>query len=163
MQEFTLRVANLANYDNGDDRNLVTKAAHFAETCHRGFFRLDKTPYILHPFAVATILSEWKAPPPILAAALLHDVFKKRYSRLSSSAALKAELEAEFPASLLSLVRDVALLGEFGPSLIQKPVEVSVEQDQETHIEGRRSFSWAYRILEKDPMAVVIKLADRLH
>jgi len=163
MQEFTLRVANLATYDNGDDRNLIMKAAQFAERCHQGFFRLDETPYIFHPIAVATILSEWQAPPLILAAALLQDVFKEQYSHLPSGAALKAELEAEFPASLLSLVGNVALLGKFGPSLIQKPVEVSVEQDQETYRERNRSFSWAYRILQQDPMAVVIKLADQLH
>jgi (p)ppGpp synthase/HD superfamily hydrolase len=159
MQELTQLLTNLATYDNSEDRILVTKAAQSAEMCHRGFFRLDKTPYIFHPIAVATILSEWKAPPPILAAALLHDIHKRRCSHVPST----ATLEAEFPSSLLSLVQDVASLGELGPSLIQKPVEVSVEQDQETDRGGSQRFLWANVILQQDPIAVVIKLADRLH
>lgn len=159
MEELTQLLTNLAIYDNSEDGVLVAKVAQFAEKCHQGFSRLDGTPYILHPIAVATILSEWKAPPNILAAALLHDIFKMQYSHVPSPAIL----EAEFPPSLISLVHDVASLGELGPALIQKSVEVSAEQDQETDMGGSQRFLWANVILQQDPMAVVIKLADRLH
>lgn len=164
MEELNQLLANLATYNNAEDgRNLVLKAANFAERCHQDILRLEGTPYILHLLAVATILSEWQAPPEILAAALLHDVFKQQYSHLAAGPDLKAELEAEFSLSLLSLARNVASLGSLGPSLMQRPLEVSAEQSRGNHNEGSRRFLWIYRILQQDPMAVVIKLADQMH
>ncbi len=159
MKELTQFLTNLERYDDSEDRVLVAKAAHFAERYHEGFSRLDGSPYMLHPIAVASILSEWHAPPVILAAALLHDVFKQRYSHVPSLAAL----EAEFPPSLVSLVKDVASLGELGPSLTQKRVEVYAEQALESNLRSNQRFLWAMVLLQRDPMAVVIKLADRLH
>lgn len=157
MQEFTQLLAILATYEHNEDNDLVMKAARFAELCHRDFSRLDGAAYFVHSLEVARILKEWHAPALIVAAALLHDVFKKGFSHVPSS----ADLAHEFPPSLLSLVQHVDALGKLGPSLIQKPVEVSVEQEQE--IGRERNFFWANIILQQDPMAVVIKLADRLH
>lgn len=159
MQEFARFLTSLEKYAGSEDRVLVTKAAHFAERCHNGFSRLDGSPYMLHPIAVANILRAWHAPPAILATALLHDVFKQRYSHIPSLGVL----EAEFPASLVTLVKDVASLGKLGPSLIQKPVEVYAEQVHETNLRSGERFLWAMVLLQRDPMAVVIKLADRLH
>lgn len=185
MEQLTRLLAKLATYNDSEEgRVLVEKAAQFAERCHEGFFRLDGSPYILHPIAVATILSEWQAPPEILAAALLHDVFKRQYSHVPSL----TTLEANFTPSLISLVNDVASLGGWGPALIQASVEVSAEQVQESSLNGSEQFassywrvsgigsetqesnlnssersSWAVVVLQRNPMAVVIKLADRLH
>lgn len=162
MKELSQLLTHLEKYDDSENRILVAKAAHFAERCHEGFFRLDGTSYIIHAIAVASILSEWHAPPAILAAALLHDIFKQRYSHVP----LMAHLEAEFPPTLVSLVKDVASLGELGPSLTQKHVEVFAEQVQEadeSNIQSSQRFLWATVLLQRNPMAVVIKLADRLH
>jgi (p)ppGpp synthase/HD superfamily hydrolase len=156
MKALEQLLANLAQYDNSDGHALVIRAANFAERCHAGSFRLDGNPYILHSIAVAHILSEWLAPPEILAAALLHDVLREKYSHVPTLAAL----EAEFPPSLVSLVKDVTSLGKLGPSLIQKHVEIYAEQAYES---SSQRFSWAMKLLQQDPMAVVIKLADRLH
>lgn len=156
--------ANMEKYVSSEDRVLVIQAAHFAEQCHEGFFRLDGSPYILHPIAVATILSEWQAPPEILAAALLHDIFKRQYSQEP----LKEVLEAAFSPSMLSLIQDVASLGKLGPSLTQRevyigPEQMYVEQEHLADMRGSQKFYWATTLLQRNPMAVVVKLADQLH
>src|SRR5713226_5063313 len=160
MEQLTQLHSKLATYNDSEEGQvLVENAAQFAERCHEGFFRLDGSSYILHPIEVATILSEWQAPPEILAAALLHDVFKRQYSHVPSL----TTLEANFTPSLISLVNDVASLGGWGPALIQASVEVSAEQVQESSLNDSEQFSWAVVVLQRNPMAVVIKLADRLH
>jgi (p)ppGpp synthase/HD superfamily hydrolase len=159
MDELLPFLTCMERYNDSEDRVLIAKAAHFAQRCHEGFSRLDGSSYILHPIAVANILEAWQAPPIILAAALLHDVFNRRYSHVPSL----ATLEAEFPPSLVSLVQDVASLGELGPSLIQKHVEVYAEETYESTKRSSQRFLWATVLLQRDPMAVVIKLADRLH
>src|SRR5215471_5231649 len=138
MKELIQLLAKLATYDDSEEGGvLVEKAAQFAKTCHAGFSRLDGSPYILHPIAVATILSEWQAPPEILAAALLHDVFKRQYTRVPSL----TTLHANFTPSLVSLVQDVASLGELGPALSQASVEISTNQVQEKNSNGSERFS----------------------
>ena len=161
MKELLQLLTNMKSYSNSEDRVLVIRAAYFAEQCHDGFFRLDGSPYILHTDAVATILSEWNAPAEILAAALLHDIFKRRYSSVPPMEAL----EAKFSPSLVSLVKDVVSLGELGPSLTQREVykQTYVEQEYSTDVRGSQKFLWATALLQRNPMAVVIKLADRLH
>jgi len=185
MKELTQLLEKLATYDESEEgRVLVEKAAQFAEWCHAGFSRLDGSPYILHPITVATILSEWQAPVEILAAALLHDVLNTQYSQVPSL----AELEKNFAPELISLVRDVASLGEFRQALYQSSVEVSTEEVQESNSNDDERLtsgswdvsgygwevqessekriervSWAFVVLQRNPIAVVIKLADRLH
>jgi (p)ppGpp synthase/HD superfamily hydrolase len=183
MQELTQLLEKLATYDTSEDgRILVEHAAQFAEACHAGFSRLDESSYILHPIAVATILSEWQASPEILAAALLHDVFNKRYSQAPSL----TDLEANFPPPLSLLVRDVASLSEFGQALYQASISAErVEESttnsdeqlssdlwdvtpfsweiQENNLNSGSRPSWAVVVLQRNPMAVVIKIADRLH
>lgn len=164
MEELSPLLTNLKSYSNDEGRVLVIRAADFAEQCHAGFFRLDRSPYIHHPVAVATMLSEWHAPPEILAAALLHDVFKPQYAYVPSMQAL----EANFSPSLVSLLRDVVSLGKLGPSLMQRdvyiePEQMDIEPENLVDRRGSQKFYWATVLLQRDPMAVVIKLADRLH
>ncbi|HXZ06378.1 MAG TPA: HD domain-containing protein [Ktedonobacteraceae bacterium] len=159
MNELLQFFTCIESYIDSEGRVLIAQAVDFAQRCHEGFYRLDGSSYILHPIAVANILGEWHAPSEILAAALLHDIFKRRYSRVPSLAVL----EAEFPQSLITLVQDVASLGELGPSLIQKRVELYAEELYENTVRSSQRFLWATVLLQHNPMAVVIKLADRLH
>src|SRR2546423_9884778 len=82
MKELSQFLISMERYTDSEDRVLIAKAANFAQLCHEGFSRIEGSSYILHPIAVANILREWQAPPTILAAALLHDIFKRRYSHV---------------------------------------------------------------------------------
>ena len=62
-----------------DDIGLVIRAAHFAAQRHRDHRRKDtkQRPYINHPIALASTLSEVGVrDPDVLAAALLHDTIE---------------------------------------------------------------------------------------
>ena len=54
---------------------LVERAFHFSDSAHVGQFRKSGEPYITHPLAVASILSQWRLDAHGLSAALLHDAF----------------------------------------------------------------------------------------
>ncbi|HNO85903.1 MAG TPA: HD domain-containing protein, partial [Anaerolineales bacterium] len=55
------------------DRELVQRAYRVAEEAHREQKRNSGEPYINHCIAVASILSDLKVPPEVIAAGLLHD------------------------------------------------------------------------------------------
>ena len=56
------------------EREMVLRAYRVAEQAHEGQMRASGDPYISHCVAVAEILAEEMcAPPPIIAAGLLHD------------------------------------------------------------------------------------------
>jgi (p)ppGpp synthase/HD superfamily hydrolase len=156
MEEFSQFLTLLDRFPQDADRVLITKAAEFAARCHAGFKRLDGSPYILHPLAVAAILNERYAPANILAAALLHDIFKAHYSHVPS----QSDLEETFPPALIKLIGNVASLGKWGvlPTLKQ-----SEGDDEQASIRNSQQFLLAMELLQPNPMAVVIKLADRLH
>ena len=63
-------------YLKPDERALLRNAFLFAEIAHRPQTRRSGEPYITHPLAVASILTQWKLDAQALAAALLHDVME---------------------------------------------------------------------------------------
>src|SRR6266513_3106282 len=73
MSEITEFTRHLGHYLPAPDVALVERAFEFSETAHRGQFRKSGEPYITHPLAVASILSQWRIDAEGLAAALLHD------------------------------------------------------------------------------------------
>src|SRR5688572_11280418 len=55
------------------DRELIQRAYRVAEEAHREQKRLSGDPYINHCVAVASILTDLRVPPEVVAAGLLHD------------------------------------------------------------------------------------------
>ena len=76
MSEIAEFTRHLGNYLPPPDVALVERAFEFSESAHRGQFRKSGEPYITHPLAVASILSQWRLDAQGLAAALLHDVME---------------------------------------------------------------------------------------
>src|SRR5437899_4140536 len=74
MSEIAEFTRHLGHYLQAPDVALVERAFEFSERAHRGQFRKSGEPYITHPLAVASILSQWRLDAEGLAAALLHDV-----------------------------------------------------------------------------------------
>ena len=74
MSEIAEFTRHLGHYLLPPDVALVERAFEFSESAHRGQFRKSGEPYITHPLAVASILSQWRLDAEVLSAALLHDV-----------------------------------------------------------------------------------------
>lgn len=56
---------------------MIKRAAEFAAKAHEGAVRKgSKTPYIVHPYEAAVIVSGLSSDPEVIAAALLHDVIE---------------------------------------------------------------------------------------
>ncbi|MDR1577943.1 MAG: bifunctional (p)ppGpp synthetase/guanosine-3',5'-bis(diphosphate) 3'-pyrophosphohydrolase [Deltaproteobacteria bacterium] len=65
--------ALLEQNPNADDE-LVNRAYVFAATAHQGMTRRSGEPYLIHPLAVAWILTDMRLDATIVTAGLLHDV-----------------------------------------------------------------------------------------
>jgi (p)ppGpp synthase/HD superfamily hydrolase len=94
MAEIAEFTRHLGHYLPPPDVALVERAFEFSESAHRGQFRKSGEPYITHPLAVASILSEWQLDAEGLAAALLHDVMED-----TSVTRSELELTTVLPAS----------------------------------------------------------------
>ena len=124
------------------DLSLVDRAYAFAVRAHEGQRRASGECYVLHPLAVATLLTELEMDPVGIAAALLHDVVEDTGVKLS-------QLEAQFGKQVAALVDGVTKLGRLG-----------FASAREAQAENVRKMVLA---MAQDLRVVIIKLADRLH
>src|SRR3569832_1173766 len=101
MSEIAEFTKHLGHYLPQRDVALVKRAFEFSEYAHRGQFRKSGEPYITHPLAVASILSQWRLDAQGLAAALLHDV-------MEDTSVTKNELEFCFDKPVADMVDGVS-------------------------------------------------------
>lgn len=85
------------NYLQSNELKLLKKAIQFAERAHDGQYRQTGEPYIIHPFAIAEILINYKADITTLIAALLHDVVEDTEHSLE-------EIESHFGTTIRYIV-----------------------------------------------------------
>ena len=142
MSEIAEFTRHLGNYLPAPDVALVSRAFEFSESAHRGQFRKSGEPYITHPLAVATILSQWRLDAQGLAAALLHDV-------MEDTSVSKSELETTFGKSVADMVDGVSKLDQ-----------IEFTSREEVQAESFRKMLLA---MARDVRVILIKLADRLH
>ncbi len=142
MSEISEFTRHLGNYLPQPDVALVELAFQFSESAHRGQFRKSGEPYITHPLAVASILSQWRLDAQGLAAALLHDV-------MEDTAVTKVEIEARFGKPVADMVDGVSKLDQ-----------IEFTSREEAQAENFRKMLLA---MARDVRVILIKLADRLH
>ncbi len=142
MSEITEFTRHLGNYLPQPDIALVERAFEFSDSAHRGQFRKSGEPYITHPLAVASILSQWRIDAQGLAAALLHDV-------MEDTAITKAEIESSFGKPVADMVDGVSKLDQ---------IEFTTREDAQAE-----SFRKMLLAMAQDIRVILIKLADRLH
>ncbi|EFC83787.1 bifunctional (p)ppGpp synthetase/guanosine-3',5'-bis(diphosphate) 3'-pyrophosphohydrolase [Parafrankia sp. EUN1f] len=118
----------------------VQHAFEVADAAHAGQVRFSGHPYITHPIAVASILADLGMDIPTLCAALLHDT-------LEETDLPPETIEAEFGPQVLQIVDAVSKLNR-----------VKVGEAAQTETIRRMVVAMA-----RDPRALVVKLADRLH
>ena len=142
MSEIAEFTRHLGHYLPTPDIALVERAFEFSESAHRGQYRKSGEPYITHPLAVASILSEWRLDAEGLAAALLHDV-------MEDTAVSRAEIESRFGRPVAAMVDGVSKLDQ---------IEFASREDAQAE-----SFRKMLLAMARDVRVILIKLADRLH
>jgi len=142
MSEIAEFTRHLGHYLPPPDVALVERAFEFSESAHRGQFRKSGEPYITHPLAVASILSQWRIDAEGLAAALLHDV-------MEDTKVTRNELETTFGRPVAEMVDGVSKLDQ---------IEFNSREDQQAE-----SFRKMLLAMARDVRVILIKLADRLH
>ena len=142
MSEIVEFTRHLGHYLGPPDVALVERAFDFSESAHRGQFRKSGEPYITHPLAVASILSQWRIDAQGLAAALLHDV-------MEDTSVTKTELETTFGKPVADMVDGVSKLDQ-----------IAFDTREEAQAESFRKMLLA---MARDVRVILIKLADRLH
>ncbi len=135
-------VADIREYNPNTDRELIRKAYHYGEECHRNQLRHSGEPYFIHPVAVARILMELKMDDQTIVTGLLHDT-------LEDTAANYSKLECEFGEQIANYIDGVTKLTKF-----EFPDTETLEA------ENVRKLLLA---ISENPCVLFVKLADRLH
>ena len=142
MSEIAEFTRHLGHYLPSPDIALVERAFEFSESAHRGQFRKSGEPFITHPLAVASILSEWRLDAEGLAAALLHDV-------MEDTSVKRSEIETTFGKPVAAMVDGLSKLDQ---------IEFATREDAQAE-----SFRKMLLAMARDVRVILIKLADRLH
>jgi len=136
------------------DRELLTRAFRTADRAHSGQKRHSGDDYIQHCLAVARILAELGAPPPVLAAALLHDTVEDTPVTLE-------DLRRDFGQEVANLVDGVTKLTEL-PRVSRRDGRGRDERSARTEL-AKETLRKTFLAMGDDVRVVLIKLADRLH
>ena len=131
-----------ASYLSDEDVAEVRRAYDVANQAHIKQKRASGEPYIMHPIAVAKILTELQIDVTTLQAALLHDVIEDTPTSFE-------DLQALFGEEVAFLVEGVTKLSNF---------HYHTKEDQQAE-----NYRKMFLAMAKDVRVVVIKLADRLH
>ncbi|WP_163552660.1 RelA/SpoT family protein [Candidatus Frankia alpina] len=129
----------LANHPRADI-DQVQQAFEVADAAHAGQVRFSGHAYITHPLAVASILADLGMDTSTLSAALLHDTLEET--------SLSAEAIRESFGEQIALIVDA----------VSKLNRVKVGEAAQAETIRRMVVAMA-----RDPRALVVKLADRLH
>ena len=122
---------------------IIEKAFRFAREAHKGIRRRSGEPYIMHPIAVATIVSqEIGLGSTSICAALLHDVVEDTDYTID-------DIEAQFGKKIAQIVEGLTKIsgGIFG-------VHASAQAE---------NFRKLLLTMSSDIRVILIKMADRLH
>jgi GTP diphosphokinase / guanosine-3',5'-bis(diphosphate) 3'-diphosphatase len=133
---------HLSQYLPAAELARVESAYRYSEHAHAGQTRASGEPYITHPLAVASILSDWKFDADGLIAALLHDV-------IEDTEVAKVEIAKRFGETVANLVDGVSKLDQ---------VRMATLEDRQAE-----SLRKMFAAMDNDVRVMLIKLADRLH
>jgi GTP pyrophosphokinase len=141
-REFNDLLDNCTRCNKRGDKALIRKAFKIAYNAHKGALRMSGEPYILHPLAVAKIVTqEMGLGVKAIVSALLHDVVE----------------DTEFT------LEDIE--NHFGPkiaSIIDGLTKISGVFDKNSSLQAE-NFRKMLLTLSEDVRVILIKLADRLH
>ncbi len=120
----------------------LTKAYEFAVKAHADQKRQSGDPYVIHPVAVADILTELKLDSATIATGLLHDTIEDTHATYNT-------IVEEFGTEVADLVDGVT--------------KISVLENQANTSTKAENFRKLILATSKDIRVLLVKLADRLH
>lgn len=142
MQTINELSNQLSGYLEPSQINQVRRAYYFAEQAHDGQRRKSGEPYVTHPLAVASILSEMNMDHQSLMAAMLHDV-------IEDTLLDKNDLQNQFGEGVAEIVDGVSKL-----------THLHFETKAEAQAENFQKMVMA---MAEDIRVILVKLGDRLH
>ncbi len=120
----------------------LNKAYKFAVKAHQNQKRDSGDPYVIHPVAVANILTDLKLDSATIATGLLHDTIEDTYATYQT-------IKEEFGQEVADLVEGVTKISEF---------------ENQAKINSRaENFRKLILATSKDIRVLLVKIADRLH
>ncbi len=141
-KEFDALLDNLQRVTTRNNKDKIRKAFNLAYEAHKGQKRRSGEPYILHPIAVARIVSEEMGLGTVsICASLLHDVVEDTEYDLEI-------IESNFGKSIASIINGLTKI----PELFDHKSSLQAE-----------NFRKMLLTLSDDIRVILIKLADRLH
>ena len=99
-------INKVKNYNKFLNLTTLSKAYNFALKAHEKQKRDEGSPYIIHPIAVANILTELKLDSATIATGLLHDTIEDTHATYKT-------IESEFGKEVADLVDGVTKISEF--------------------------------------------------
>jgi Guanosine polyphosphate pyrophosphohydrolases/synthetases len=135
-------INKVKNYNKFFDQDILAKAYDFAVKAHKHQKRDAGDPYIIHPIAVADILTDLKLDSATITTGLLHDT-------IEDTKATYETVQSEFGKEVADLVDGVTKISEL----------------EDKAVENSRAENFRKLIIatSKDIRVLIVKLADRLH
>jgi RelA/SpoT family (p)ppGpp synthetase len=135
-------INEIKSYNKFLNSKTLNKAYNFALDAHQNQKREEGVPYIIHPVAVAKILTELKLDSATITTGLLHDTIEDTKVTYES-------VKKEFGEEVANLVDGVTKISE---------LETKASTDSKAE-----NFRKLILATSKDIRVLLVKLADRLH
>ncbi len=132
----------IKSYNKFSNLEILSKAYNFALNAHKDQKRVSGDPYIVHPVAVAEILTDLKLDSATIVTGLLHDTIEDTHATYES-------VVKEFGKEVADLVDGVTKL--------------SALEDKAVQNSRAENFRKLILATSKDIRVLLVKLADRLH
>jgi guanosine-3',5'-bis(diphosphate) 3'-pyrophosphohydrolase len=135
-------MSKISAYNPKANVDIIKKAFVFSREAHCSQLRVEGSPYIHHPLAVADILADMKLDTSTVAAGLLHDT-------VEDTGTSTDDIREIFGAEIAFLVDALTKLSK---------VEFQTKEDAQAE-----NFRKMLLAMSKDVRVILIKFADRLH
>ena len=135
-------INKVKSYNKFINPETLSKAYEFALKAHVKQKRDEGAPYIIHPVAVADILSDLKLDSATIATGLLHDTIEDTHATYNT-------IKEEFGQEVADLVEGVTKISEF--------------ENQAGENSKAENFRKLILATSKDIRVLLVKIADRLH
>ena len=135
-------INKVKSYNKFLNPEALNKAYYFALKAHKNQKRDSGDPYLIHPVAVANILTELKLDSATIATGLLHDTIEDTHATYET-------IKNEFGQEVADLVEGVT--------------KISVFENQALSNSRAENFRKLILATSKDIRVLLVKIADRLH
>ena len=135
-------INKVKSYNKFLNHSTLTKAYNFALNAHKNQKRKSGDPYVIHPVAVADILSDLKLDSATIVTGLLHDTIE--------------DTKATYDIVLKEFGKEVA-------DLVDGVTKLSALEDKALENSRAENFRKLILATSKDIRVLLVKIADRLH